>query len=534
MKHFMIGASALALLAACGADDEPKDKAGAAVEKSLKSGKFEEIELPKLKFKAKDYGQTAEVLAALKLDGEANELISFADTSSADGGAVFNNVEIKPQNEDGPALIAKAMTFDGLNMTDAGPSFDRLVLSELSMVDEEEGVNLSIGDVSIVEPNEAASAFFASLIRGEEPEDVAPFSEWAFDRLSLSNLSLAAAPKDEEGAISASIGELAIGSLVDSVAGQTLFSDLKIDFDIPDSGDFPIKGSMKLDSLSMSNLQAAFLETFAEAGSDPDKLAQLNSALMGSYTSPIDQGFDQSVMKGLSLDLSGLSFSMPKAATKVVRNKDGIATGLVSPKTVFKLSADAEAGELGAQLAQGLAMLDYTDLEFGIEAKASYDPETKETRYTDYVIDMKDGFSLSFNGGMLNLLDVMKQASSSDNPETSMAAFGDLKLSDMEISLEDKSLLDRGFKVAAQMQGMEASQLKSMASGILAMGTMQASQSGVDMELVNQTVNALTSFIEDSGTLTIKLDPDAPLSMADLENPESMTVEALGFSAETK
>lgn len=529
----MIGASALALLAACGADDEPNTKSVAAVEKSLDSMKIEDMKLPKLKFEAKDYGQTAEVLAALKLDGEANDLISFADSSTKNGGAVFSDVSIKPKSEDGPALIAKTMTFDGLNMTDEGPSFDRLILSDMSLVDEEESVNLSIGDISIVEPNAAASQFFASLIQGEEPEDVPPLSEWAFDRLSLNNLKLSASP-DDEGSFSATIGELTIASLADAVAGNTLFSDFKVDFDMPEAGDFPIVGSLNLGKMSVSNLQASFLENLSEASSDMEKFAELNSKMIEGYSSPIEQGFDQSFVEGLALDVSGLSFSMPKAATKVVRDADGIATAVVSPKTVFKVKADAEAGQLGAQLAQGLAMLDYSDLEFSIGAKASYDPETTKTTYSDYVIDMKDGFSLSMNGGAFDLLDAVKSMSSMGEDGPDMDALGKIKLSDLELSLEDKSLLDRAFKVAAGMQGMEPDQLKSMASGFLAMGTMQASQSGVDMELVNQTVNALTTFIEDSGTLTIKLAPEAPISMSDFEDASAMTVEALGFSAETK
>ncbi|ACT60696.1 hypothetical protein [Hirschia baltica] len=534
MRHFMIGASAIALLAACGADDDPKSKSVAAVEKSLDSMKIEEVKLPKLDFKAKDYGQTAEVLAALKLDGEANNLISFADSSTGKGGAVFKDVSIKPKDEDGPALIAKTMTFDGLNMTDEGPSFDRLVLADLSLADEEEGVNLSIGDISIVEPNAAASKFFAALIQGEEPEDIAPFSEWAFDRLSLSNLSVVATPDDEEGTVSATIGELSMASLADAIAGQTLFSDIKIDFDIPEAGDFPIVGSLNLGTMSLSNLQTAIFDEFAEAGSDPEKLAGVNSAMMKNYTSPIDQGFDQSIVEDLSLSVSGLSFTMPKSATKVVRNSDGVATGVVSPKTVMKLSADADGGQLGAQVAQALAMMDYSDLEMSIEAKASYDPETDETRYTDYSLDFKDAFALSFNGGAYNLLEALKGMVSGDGDSPDMDAFNKVKLSDLEISLEDKSILDRAFKVAADMQGMEAAQVKSMATGMLAMGTMQASQSGADMELVNQTVNALTAFIENSGTLTIKLDPEAPISVGDFEDPSKMTVEALGFSATAK
>jgi hypothetical protein len=94
--------------------------------------------------------------------------------------------------------------------------------------------------------------------------------------------------------------------------------------------------------------------------------------------------------------------------------------------------------------------------------------------------------------------------------------------------------VDRAFSTAAQMQGMEAEQLKGMATGLLAMGSMQAGQTGIDMAIVNQSIGAVTEFIQGSKTLTLELAPETPVSLGSLEDPNQVTAEALGFSATTK
>ena len=81
------------------------------------------------------------------------------------------------------------------------------------------------------------------------------------------------------------------------------------------------------------------------------------------------------------------------------------------------------------------------------------------------------------------------------------------------------------------MQGMEPEMLKQMAVGGLAMATMQAGSMGVDTALVNDTVTALSSLIEESGAITIKIDPSEPLRLGDIEDPTQLTKDTLGFSA---
>ena len=117
------------------------------------------------------------------------------------------------------------------------------------------------------------------------------------------------------------------------------------------------------------------------------------------------------------------------------------------------------------------------------------------------------------------------------------AAMGALTIHGFELSIDDDSLLDRAFNAAATSQGADPAELKSQIGMGLAMAPMMAQGSGVDMALVSEATGALSKFISDGGTLTIKLAPETPLSVASImENPDpsAYTKDALGFTATQK
>ena len=66
------------------------------------------------------------------------------------------------------------------------------------------------------------------------------------------------------------------------------------------------------------------------------------------------------------------------------------------------------------------------------------------------------------------------------------------------------------------------------------MAPMMMAGSGVDPELLSEASTALSSFVSDPKTLTIKLAPAEPLAMstlATMEDPSALNKAALGFSA---
>lgn len=116
-------------------------------------------------------------------------------------------------------------------------------------------------------------------------------------------------------------------------------------------------------------------------------------------------------------------------------------------------------------------------------------------------------------------------------------ALGELTIHNFEFAIKDNSLLDRAFNAAATMQGQDPQQMKGQVSMMLGMAPMMAGEAGIDMALLTETTGALSKFISDGGTFTLKLNPSTPLSIGALmENPDpsALTKDSLGFTATQK
>ena len=546
MRMLVAGVSALALLtaAACKEEAETGDSSStssASIEKAVSADAMKS-------FKAKDYGETDAVLGALALTGTGNDMVVFDSLSSDKGVTTLSNVKFTLENgdDDSVEFQAASMVFEGLHMTEAGSAFDRLTLKDVQPVDLPEGAGFNIGEVVVFEPNDATAAVISKLVAGQDVESFPSFSDMAFARMSVSDISIDmdAAKMDEgdEGKFTFALDEFSINNLAETIAGGALLDGFNMSFDIPQSEadtPFPIKGHFKVDEMSFAGLQAAFIDDVAGAvsdgGADEEAMAEMMTAINSRYLdkSPIEQGFDKAFVKGIDVDISGLSVLMDKAETIVERNADGAATKVKSPMSTIAVKLDAEAGELGAMAAEQLGKLGYDEIVMSMGGDATYDPATDLTRYDGFELDIQDAISIKFDGGFANITDFLKNMNSAqaDGGAPDMSSAQNITINDFALTLEDKSLLDRAFKFAAEMQGTEPAQLRAMATGMLGMATMQAGQMGLDPELVSDTVGALSSFIESGGTFEIAMKPETPLVVGSVEDPSVLTKGALGWSA---
>ena len=94
--------------------------------------------------------------------------------------------------------------------------------------------------------------------------------------------------------------------------------------------------------------------------------------------------------------------------------------------------------------------------------------------------------------------------------------------------------VERGFTAAAAMTGQDAEGLRVQATAGVAALPLLAGQAGVDPGLAAELGGALSKFLDQSGTLSLKFEPETPLTAADFEDPSALTKDRLGFSAETK
>ena len=128
-----------------------------------------------------------------------------------------------------------------------------------------------------------------------------------------------------------------------------------------------------------------------------------------------------------------------------------------------------------------------------------------------------------------------EQGDASADPSAMMdAVMEKLTIHSLDLALDDNGIVDRAFNAYAAQSGEDPQQLRNQTAGMLAMAPMMAAGSGIDPELVTEAATALSSFITDPKTLTLSLNPAAPLkvsTLADMEDPSGLTKSALGFSA---
>ena len=523
MKHWLIGSvAAVAVLAACGGGD----KAEAPV-------KVGDVKLAGLQLDSGDASEAGDALAALSLAQSGEGRVSFAGSSADGADATFNDVAISVGEGDSP-IKAGTLAFKGLDMTDAGASFAQMTLSDILISpDDGDDVTVAVSKVQLSNPSPELGAWVASLMGQGDPAPFPALDKLSFGGLSLGGMSVDASGVDELETFA--IGAIDVRELSSKGVGAMMIEGMNIA--ASDDGEairFSI-GSMGMSGLSETMMQL-FAKGFASGstGGDPEELiGEVMSLVAGN---PGDPGYDSFTMDALVFDAAGVAFDLPSLKASVTRDGQGRATRSVTEPFKMTLKADPE-GEFGSQLAGPLGMMGYQELKMSGQGDVAMDHDTDTVTYASgrNYLALEDGFKMSMGGSFTGLADYYKNIAVDPTDEDAiLAGLASLSVNGLDISFEDDSIVERGFNAASAMTGQDASGLRAQATAAVAALPLMAGQVGVDPSLAAELSGALSKFLDQSGTLSIKLAPDAPLTAAEFEDPSALTKDRLGFSAETK
>ncbi|MDJ0919626.1 MAG: hypothetical protein QNI84_00745 [Henriciella sp.] len=525
MKHLMIGAATLALLAGCNAS-EPATEAA-------------DVTLAEIIIGEGDPAEAADALAAMSLVDSGSGVLTFGDSSVDGAKATFSDLTIAGEE----AMKAGSLVFEGLDMVDGQASFSKMSLNDISFTAPEgENAEVKLGNIELINPSpELAAWMAASLQGGEVPFPTA--DKVVFDSWSMTGLTGNFAEDEAEGTFG--IDSIEIRDMGDLSAKKATLSGLTVDvFDSSDDIDVDVS----LGSVTATNIDARFIEAIQQNSDDPETMI---GALMNlASENPMDPGYDSFAMSDLSIAAAGASFAMPSLEGYVTRNDAGQPVKYVTKPYTMTLDADADGGEAGAALLQGLSMVGYESLTLKGESIGEYDPDRDIVDFdagSNY-LELVDGAKISFGGKIEGYSAYSKEAMASFNmadlaagaepdPAAMTEAMGKLTVHGFELSIDDDSLVNRILNAVATQSGQDPAELRSQASMGLAMAPMMAQGTGIDMGLVTELTTALSSFITEPGTLTVKLDPAEPLSFASImENPDpaAYTKDTLGFTATHK
>jgi len=186
-------------------------------------------------------------------------------------------------------------------------------------------------------------------------------------------------------------------------------------------------------------------------------------------------------------------------------------------------------------------MLGYKDITLKAAGVTTYDPDADIVSYSkgNNYIELVDGARIAYDGKLEGFSAYSKAAAAMNtpygpDPSAMQEAFSKLTIHDFSISIDDDSLVDRMFTLAASQSGDDPQQLRNQAVMMMGMAPMMAAQSGVDADLLTEAVGAATEFIKEPGTLTISIKPPSPLNLGSIDDPATLTKDALGFSATHK
>ena len=490
-----------------------------------KNGGADEVTDAAVSISKKDYGDIGDVLKvpARKVSADESEKVLKAiglwdesdalkwdDRSGGEGTYTFKN--ISSTDKDGQSFKAKHLTLAGLHMDEGRPvadlvemgglkltgedtslSIDNLGLTEIALSKNiaalseiDDLLDLDVLDIDDDTQNEGPTSFVMSGVKGKSDEA----------EFSIANVGWGQDPKTSHLRLAAK--DLTIKTNGKSAATIKLASA-------------NVKGLEAVKDTASITGNNGFLELLAQG-----------------------QGFGDVEVTGLEINSDVLTLNLPNLSQSVTTKSHIMHGNFDMPSLTLSIQ---ENDGLPAEAQQGLAMLKslgFDELVFSSKGQTETNQKTDHTVVKAISLDLKDGFDLNYKGEFSGF-GAMRDLGAEPTAEAIEAAQANIKIHDFGLSLEDKSIVERGFKLAGEMTGQKPDALRRQAKGVLALGSLAAFTQD-DGAIYAEFTKALGDFIEDGGTLNIALNPETPLSLSDfddLNRGKKPDLNRLGFSAST-
>ena len=466
--------------------------------------------------------EAEQALAALGLLNPSKEGLNWAAKDGAAGNYSYNN--LTAQSDDGLITISSAKLF-GAHMDGEIGTFDRADFEGVKIHNEDEDVTVTVDALSVARPSPAmAKSLVAALSQLGEIDNL----DKNFDKDDMSFGALALNNVD----ISAPEAKGAIDGLVWGKDVATKLADMKLEglsFKVTPKRETEYV-NIALGRFAATELRTDLYKEFF-AGTKAGKSPMSNFALW-------QKSFDTVKLETLDIDTN--AFSLETKGYEGKAKQKGDVTTIVQasePITVKMKEPTQGANSPQAQAYKTIAELGFDEMVFQTSQTGVMDSANDLMELKDGLLTLKDGFELSYNykaGGVYQASQSINAAANPDDSDLALDALQTIKLHGIELRLEDNSIVERIFNLAAKMQGGSAGALRTQAKLGLRLAPMAAQ--GVEGEILGAVSGALSEFIEGDKTLSIIMNPKEPLPIASLTELKNGTTsfEELGFSAKTE
>ncbi len=469
-----------------------------------------------------------QALAALNLLEKSDDALSWAKTSGKNGNYSFKNLTAEDPDGEGQITITNT-ELRGVHMEGDVATFDRADFTGIKIYNETDDVTVTMATLSVARPTpDMAKAIITSLQNIKELDDLDLDTDdgdldMGFGALGMGGIKIASPELN-----------LTTDSLMWGQEEGTKLTDFKIedvDINIAQPNQDVITATLK--SFSATGLRGDMFDNLPKSGQSP-------LGMMDGFN-PLAKLYNTLKMEDLNIDSKVISV-VSKGFEGKSTEKRGVTTQRsVGEPLIIKFKEAPEDRDM-KRAYDMIQELGFDELVFESSQTTVIDSNTDTIAIQDGLFSMKDGFNLSYNYGasgvkamtdMLQELD-SKGANSSQGQAGIQAAMETMKLNGFQMRLEDKSIVERGLKIASQLRGSTPDKVKKEAKVMLSLAPMMAS--GLEGDILGELSGALGQFIESGGTLSIVVDPKTPLSVNQLADYKAskLTMEDIGFSAKAE
>jgi len=457
-------------------------------------------------------------LATLGLGERGDSGLTYSKRDSDGATITYHDLMVKHENDDGQSFKAKQAVFHCASIDKDKPTFDRLDLTQASIIDKD--VTFTFGTLIVSQPNPETAGYLVDGLLGKNQESVIDAA--GFRGVSMTDVSM--------------VGDGFEGTLDSAAWGETRYEDntgignLRVDrfeasFESPQNAE---KMQVTFNGMSARNL------ALRNSEDQPVSPNEAIGSILNGFTI-YEKPYDEFIIDTLKIESEDFNLNFEGIEAKATENSDVVTVVQKLKPLTIKMEPGLKDNPTFATAYTYFETLGFETLSLKGGSITTLDKASDTISVSDGQLVLEDGFTLNMEYsalGLNSMVNTLKTMTDYDQRADPMKPLNDLKLERARITLEDHSITEKGMKLASEIMGVSEDNIKRMLPG-LPLAAAFAAKNDLEAEVYSETTSAFASFVKNGGTLTIEANPDEPVSIGQIlgENAADMDPKILGFSA---